>query len=316
MRHLACLALVPIACAGHRVTEANGAPQELESGCDELIVGLALADGEVGVAVGGDQEEGTPALLLSTRDGGGSWKRVDLGIETRLYAADFPSRTRGYVVGLGGGVWRTVDGGEGWETLELGFEGWLAAVAFTTPMTGFVAGEGRIFKTTDGGESWRSVLGGEGDPDDVAFLRDLDFPTAEVGFAVGGSGVLLRTVDAGETWQRLETGVDTWLRCIRFLDGDVGFLGGTRALLTTSDGGATWRSLPHPPEKVNDVLFLDAARGLTVTMEGVLRRTRDGGATWETVYENGSQALTAIEPRGSGTFLIAGDGGSVLAYDW
>ena len=292
-------------------------PQEswrrLTTGCDELIVDLDFADAQRGFVVGGDREEGTPALLLRTDDGGESWRRIDLDIETRLYSVHFPTPRVGYTVGLGGTALETADGGDTWTALDCGVDDWLAAVHFTSVETGYVAGDSGILVTTDGGATWRPAFGGDSRRTKGLRLRDLVFLDRDVGYAVGGGGAILRTEDAGRTWQRLHSGVDAWLRSVHFVDRRTGFVGGSGVLLTTTDGGASWRELAHPREKLNDVLFLDTKRGYTVTMEGRLWRTMDGGASWELDFENEGSALTSLRFPVHGAGFAAGDGGTLLA---
>lgn len=311
------LIALPFLClvCGHAgsVRFQDDAWRRLDSGCEELIVGLAFADAMHGIAVGGDREEGTPALLLKTDDAGESWRRIDLDLETRLYAVHFPTPRTGYAVGLRGTVLKTTDGGESWSRLDCGVEGWLAAVFFTGAETGFVAGNDLILKTTDGGASWRPVVDDPSGPDENASLRDLFFASPATGYAVGDMGLILRTADAGESWERVESGVDAWLRAVHFVDERTGFVAGSGVLLATSDGGATWRRLAaHPREKLNDVLFLDARNGFTTTMEGRIRRTRDGGATWELAFDNDHRAMTGLQSTRAEVVYAAGDAGTLL----
>jgi photosystem II stability/assembly factor-like uncharacterized protein/pimeloyl-ACP methyl ester carboxylesterase len=84
-----------------------------------------------------------------------------------------------------------------------------------------------------------------GKQDDIFFVND------RVGWYGNGAGKLFRTVDGGDTWTKAWERSGTFVRCLAFLDEQVGVLGNIGPgyfpgvtdpvpLYRTSDGGTTW----------------------------------------------------------------------------
>ncbi len=65
---------------------------------------------------------GEKGLLTLTKDGGISWRTIDLGIEETLYVVTALDDKNAWVAGGMGYVFETSDGGETWQTVDLGFE--------------------------------------------------------------------------------------------------------------------------------------------------------------------------------------------------
>ncbi len=77
-------------------------------------------------------------------------------------------------------------------------------------------------------------------------LLSIDFPSANVGYAVGEDSVLLKTTDGGLTWNALTTSGITFtesnIRHVRFVDDNIGYItiGDFGGVYKTLDGGTTW----------------------------------------------------------------------------
>ena len=301
--------------------QGDSSIQIIETGTEQLLVGISFLDVEKGFVVGGDREKETPAVLLRTLDGGQTWTAIDTGLKTRLYDICFPTPKQGWVCGLGGVLLHTTDGGLSWDLADAPFseDDWLAAVWFVDQHVGFVVGQGEagavLSRTTDGGGTWEPLRSSVPEAALQAGLRDVVFLDAKTGFAAGTEGTLLRTTDGGDRWTRCETGVQAWLRSISFSDPGTGFVAGSRGtVLRTDDGGATWRTLGFPTkEKINSIAFPTASRGYAVTMEGNLWSTEDGGRTWNLIH-GADGHLTMLDVSPGGTGWAACSDGKVLRF--
>lgn len=160
---------------------------------------------------------GGPAFLMTSRDGGASWRSEDLSALTAM----------------------------------------ILDVKFLDAKTGFIAGatspdietsKALILRTTDGGASWAKVYEG-GRSFETSWK--LAFPTAKVGYATVESydpseavtaRFVAKTSDGGATWTELPLVKDHAFRAfgVGFIDADHGFIGGVPGGYATSDGGLTW----------------------------------------------------------------------------
>jgi hypothetical protein len=147
-------------------------------------------------------------------------------------------------------------------------------------------GTGTILTTSNFGRTWARVWRGTQE------LRDVDFVSASVGWALG-DGILLGTVDGGQHWHRLGQPRAGPLRRVHFASRTQGWgvaggtdqadqgpmqAQGTTTLVHTSDGGRTWLALaaPAPPQSV---CFTAPGDGWLASGTSVWRSV-DGGHRW------------------------------------
>jgi Photosynthesis system II assembly factor YCF48 len=65
---------------------------------------------------------GDKGLLAVTKDGGITWRKIDLGIEETFYIAAALDEKNAWVAGEKGLIFETSDSGETWQNVDLGFE--------------------------------------------------------------------------------------------------------------------------------------------------------------------------------------------------
>jgi photosystem II stability/assembly factor-like uncharacterized protein len=160
-------------------------------------------------------------FLLHTEDGGSSWARRQLPIDSSMEDFDFVGEERGWIVGLPGTILRTLDGGSTWQVLSSGSKARLFHVDFRDSNNGIAVGkEGTVLLTSDAGENWRSV---NSSVKSDLYKVQFDFKNREEAWIVGDKGLILHTADGGQTWksessnteQRLVgisiTATDTWV---------------------------------------------------------------------------------------------------------
>ncbi|MCL2118686.1 MAG: hypothetical protein FWH27_09710 [Planctomycetaceae bacterium] len=165
----------------------------------------------------------------------------------------------------------------------------------------------------------RKALLGERQND--ARLNDICFVTPSIGWAVGDCGVIWHTQNGGQNWQLQESGTDSPLFAIDFIDPRNGFaVGGTTepyshrgcgVVLRTSDGGQRWERIATFAFPILYCLRIDAPGRLWVAGSaseqcptGILQTT-DNGQTWQV------QPGAKNEGWGSLGFLD-GNGGSKI----
>lgn len=137
--------------------------------------------------------------------------------------------------------------------------------------------------------------------------------------------LLLFTVQSSHaTWERVNIGTLAWLRSIRFVNEQKGWISGSNGtLMETSDGGDTWHSLKNvTQENIRDVFFRDENNGWLLCERSVysagkeplnfVLNTSDGGRSWETAHlAESRERATRIFFSNSGKGLALGETGTI-----
>lgn len=179
-------------------------------------------------------DDGTIAKTINS---GISWTSSNIGGSAYLLGIHFPTLNTGYAVGIGGKIVKTINSGTSWtsvlsDSIPVTY---LRSVYFTDSSTGYVSGDdGTIIKTIDGGISWSRLP-----TKTSAIIFSIDFPTSQIGFAVGGNSVF-KTENSGETWEEKEISKHPLLS-INFQNATTGYVvGHNGTIFQTKNGGATW----------------------------------------------------------------------------
>jgi photosystem II stability/assembly factor-like uncharacterized protein len=279
-------------------------------GFEHLLTRVTFLDDALGLAVGGDREQGTPGIVLRTTDGGLTWEARESGVERRLYGVAFGSESNALAVGLGGTILRSADGGGAWSPIASGADAWLADVAFVDAERALVVGTdgaGAVaLRSSDGGRSFAPL---ELPEPGRGGLRSLGVH-GELALAVGDQGRILRSEDGGASWTDVDAGTGAWLRAVRRgPDGVWRAAGSGGALLESADEGRSWRPIQtQASDKWSDVCFLDARRGLLASMEGRVHLTLDGGASWRVARDLGGTDLACLARLDGRRAFLVGDG--------
>ena len=139
---------------------------------------------------------GAGGVIVSTQDGGASWKSQTSGTSQTLRSVHFATPDRGWAVGLRGVILSTQDGGTSWKPQASGTTQNLLSVHFATPDRGWAVGAGGVIVSTqDGGASWKPQASGT-----TQSLWSVHFATPDRGWAVGSGGVIVSTQDGGAVW--------------------------------------------------------------------------------------------------------------------
>lgn len=162
------------------------------------ITDVKFFDEMNGIVVGADDANiaRSHAVVIATRDGGQTWKRVYTSARPHELAwkQSFPSRQVGYVTVQNYDedknvsqrvVAKTVDGGNTWQEVALADDYAVRefGIGFADEQTGWVGASTTGFETHDGGKSWRRVEMGKA----VNKIRIVPDGDHYVGYGIGVS---------------------------------------------------------------------------------------------------------------------------------
>ncbi|HWT03716.1 MAG TPA: YCF48-related protein [Pyrinomonadaceae bacterium] len=328
------LFLLPTAhCLLPTAHAAGGAWARQRSGSLAWLHAVFFLDERRGWAAGGN------GVLLSTEDGGATWRAKARPTEDALLDVYFTDESSGWLV-CERSIYdlkeldekrtyllRTTDGGASWDrvdVLDRDEDTRLLRALFTRGGRGWAFGEaGALYATRDGGLTWAR----QRVPTRHLLLGGL-FLDGEQGWLVGAGSTLLQTSDGGQTWNAgvllglvPTTGGGAAARRVRFtatsfVDRSRGWaVGAEGRVFATRDGGRTWT-----PQESNttadllDVKFLDRLEGWAAGASGTLLRTTDGGARWTVVPSGTTHALERLCFVGRTRGWAVGFGGTILGY--
>lgn len=214
---------------------------------------------------------GTPAVILSTLDGGVSWKEVYRNESPDIFldGMDFWNRKRGIIYGdpIGGQMQllETVDGGASWTNISKNLnipliDGEASFAASGTAVRTMKKGkvriatggkQSRLFSSDDYGQTWQvssiPIIQGESStgPFSIAFRNQNN------GVAVGGDylkdtlrrGNLVLTSDGGKNWSKPVIGPYGYRSAIEYITKDMLLATGPSGTDISEDGGRTWKQL-------------------------------------------------------------------------
>jgi photosystem II stability/assembly factor-like uncharacterized protein len=225
--------------------------------------------------------------LMSTTDGGASWKRVQLSgsdADARLVRALFTTREHGWVFGEAGALYMTRDGGKNWLRQRSPTRYLLLGGASVDADRIWLVGAGAtILQTSDGGATWRtgSLIGANDAATASARVRlnAVSFVEPRIGWAVGTGGRIFNTLDGGRTWRAQASNVTADLFDVKFLNASEGWaVGAEGTLIHTTDSGIHWQAVEsgttHPLERL---FFSGRERGWAVGFGGTILAYTPGG---------------------------------------
>lgn len=190
-----------------------------------------------------------------------------------------------------------------------------------------------IYQSMDAGQNWiESVMVEPVNPDfsTSAFFDALDFPSENVGYAVGTFEKIYKTNDGGATWSALSADPSTqpyeWYTDIYFLDENHGYVSGFEVpdilqnfgfqefVLRTLDGGATWErfDLEVPNDfRFSEIDFKNADTGFiflfeTQQSEKILV-TNDACESWSDITPENIVEIHEVEWLDTTTGFLFGE---------
>ena len=251
------------------------------------------------------------ARIVTTRDGGRSWRTVWKHAGATFTALSFADRMTGVAVGhrvIGAAipsygavgrpfVVRTHDGGRSWLRLDAPAH----AVRVADASVWYATGSGKLFLTEDAGRSWQRIAAPAG-------LVSVEPVSRDVAIAVAGAGScrtgrqLWRTPDRGASWTPVAGTCAASFTAVDFV-GPVGYAAtghdenahGFRSLLATTDGGRSWTTRFRdgqafwPP--ISELTFANPRDGWAYGLDSyqpqdveALFVTHEGGRHWRSMH--------------------------------
>ena len=271
---------------------------------------------------------GSRGTLLSTTDGGRTWKSKSSPIEDTIRDIYFTDDQNGVIVcersiydlqtndEPRAYLLKTMDGGEHWKKVTIrggSVDARLMRTVFTRDGRGWAFGEGgAMFVTSDAGSSWMRLQA------PTRYLLLGGAMVNESGWLVGAGSTILQTNDGGETWHhaRFAVPVNVRFNATSFLNDRIGWAVGTSgSIFRTVNGGRSWqRQRSNVSSDLLDVKFVNSAEGWAVGAEGTVLHTRDGGINWITERSPTPHTLERIFFTDRNHGWAVGFGGTIIAY--
>ena len=277
--------------------------RQLQSGTGEHLYGIHFIDTKRGWAVG------TGGTVLSTVDGGSSWKSAAISKDT-LTQVRFATPNNGWTVSIGQ-VHYTGSGGASWN-LQHQARGagktspGILDLHFANTTHGWaVGGKGTVLKTENGGGRWEN----QGYLSDK-HLWGVYFVDPTHGWIVGEEGEILHTADGGSRWVQQRSNTEQHLFAVHFANLTHGWIVGTNGLiLHTADGGKMWvRQRTPVNQTLRDIAFRDEKRGWAVGEKGLILHTTDGGITWNRYPTPAQHNLQDIHLQKNAGWIVGAKG--------
>ena len=263
---------------------------------------VSFANKDNGIAVGGGG-------ILKTSDGGIHWEKMNESPNFLLTGIYLINNLKAVGFATNGQIFLTKDGGNSWAQIIVG--SFLYSITFSDANNGIIVGD-TVLKTSDGGETWFGRNRGVKNR-----LYSVQFPSQQIGYAVGGYGTIVKTTDGGDTWVSIGA-IDyyNFYYACSFTDEDNGtIVGSYGTILHTTDGGITWNkqfSSGSPNITYCGISLVDNLNGTIIGLNGTILHTTDGGNNWlqcESVTRN---TLRGICFTDSNNGTVIGEEGTLL----
>ncbi|MFZ1322752.1 MAG: T9SS type A sorting domain-containing protein [Ignavibacteria bacterium] len=167
-------------------------------------------------------------------------------------------------------------------------------------------------KTTNAGVNWIVKQSNT-----VQILREVDFPSINIGYTCGDTGTVLKSTDGGESWSDISVNDTINLYGLAFPNALTGYVSGQlTTIFKTTNGGINWfeqNTNVGVNGDLGPMIFLNLDTGFIIG--GFNLKTLDGGLNWfENMTGGGNDikfpsALTGYRTGGSGIISKSTNGG-------
>lgn len=258
------------------------------------IYDFDFVNDQTGYACGRFIDELDRSVIFKTENAGMSWDTVSTFNMNSLSKMDFLNPDTGFV-SYSHKLFFTEDGGQTlvpsvYDESSLGQindihftpNGNIFLVSRKSPAPEFYISS--MYRSEDFGQTWFQVYSDTligVDYSENRNLQKVDFPTDEIGYAVGGTGTFLKTTDAGLTWNPIESDLFPNLYAVDFLSDEVGYINSLNGIYKTSDGGENWdfQYVNDVPTNVNDIQFASIETGYAQVDQTIYKTTNGGEST-------------------------------------
>jgi photosystem II stability/assembly factor-like uncharacterized protein len=251
------------------------------------LTGIRCADATTCVIT---QSDG--AAIVRTTDGG-TTLTVEPQTTTPLVGADFAAGLRVVGVGPGGAIATSDDAGDTFTQIGSRMETEFSRVeAGPSGPVAFALGPvGALARTNDGGRTWQRV-----NVSTDSEVRDVSFPSQQVGYVLSEDGGLQRTANGGASYRLLDPGGAAG-RAVVAPDEKVVLLIGPRGVRRSEDAGATFTAVGDRIAAKASLFSGEAVGGAAFAWGArTLIASDDGGRRWAQIkLPNKKTGIRAVD---------------------
>ena len=270
---------------------------------------------------------GSNGTLLTTTDGGTTWKKLSTLTKDTLQDVYFADKEDGWLIATrdilklktnepASYLLKTEDGGMTWRQVLLNnpdINARLVRLVFADAQHGWAFGEtGVVFGTRDGGAHWMRQTAAT-----KHLLLGGAFSSEAHGCLVGAGGTIIRTSDGGLNWQTslVRDGVHVRFNAASLVGNRGWAVGAAGQIFASNDGGHTWFPQASTTNAdLFDVNFIDASEGWAIGTQGIMLHTRDGGVHWFAESIDTTHALQRLFIIDRRHAWAVGFGGTILSF--
>lgn len=274
---------------------------------------------------------GSNGTLLTTTDGGATWKTAPKPSEDNLRDVFFIDEKNGWLLAerdifklksageARSVLLRTTDGGATWERTGIFPINKTESPQFTRLLvsedrtTVWAIGELGSLYRLENDQIWQKQA-----PPTRFLLRGGAIFNRNEAVLIGAGATILHTTDGGNIWReaRVYSGENARFNSVFFATRSLGWAVGMGGRIFASfDGGRTWRMQNSPvASDLFDVRFITPNEGWAVGDGGALLHTINSGNNWTSEKINTTHRLERIVFIGRERGFAVGFGGTILAY--
>jgi photosystem II stability/assembly factor-like uncharacterized protein len=253
---------------------------------------------------------GSHGLIVSSDNGGSSWKRTVLpGISSLIGVTACPDGSWA-ALDFYRKVWVADPAASKWESRELATKANPLAIACDSRGQFWVVGSRTtLLSSADKGASWKSQDFGED-----AILMSIQFLDADNAIITGEFGYLLTTKDGGNSWQQgKRIPNDFFPHAALFTDIRTGWVSGLAGvILHTTDGGNNWVKQPGGVGAPMYALVKHKGEMFAMGINGLVLKLAAG--EWSLIEGRPAPYLRSALSLGDKGMLIAGGAGTLQLY--
>lgn len=138
---------------------------------------------------------GDYGIILSTTDGGGTWKKQETGTADLFMDIYFVDPYTGWAAGESGSIIQTADGGNTWQRQESGVTTLINSITCNDVLNCYAITYGSMLQTGDGGVTWEILF-----DDKKMWFYGMDTEGKDNIWVAADYGEIIYSRDGGKNW--------------------------------------------------------------------------------------------------------------------